>query len=410
MPKTNVWRKKTVRYVHAKSGKRTTRNDPKAVQRTELSKRFYGNLRRSNNTRKQIPLTQDKTTSLTLLQRLQREADKDRALGITIADRRRDEPIDDYLDAYAAVLRGRGRSTLHVTKTFKRASDVLHDAGTTSPATIIANKILKTVHRYHIVGKYDGGRRRVTKRSLETCNHYLRSVKAFSRWLWKTDILVTDPLKNVSLYTADVDRKKIRRALTAQELSILYETTLSAKCYGGKRWRLNGTQRALLYIIAACTGLRASELASLKRSAFTIDDFASVTIKAKHAKGKRSHALPLPKFIISPLRCRLDTLKPTDYVWPGTWAKEYQAGVFFKRDARRAGLAIANDDGETIDFHALRTSFITNLARGGVHPSVAQRLARHSTITLTMNTYTKLDDSVLRDAVELLPDITVAKQ
>ena len=130
MPKTNVWRKKTVRYVHAKSGKRTTRNDPKAVQRTELSKRFYGNLRRSNNTRKQIPLTQDKTTSLTLLQRLQREADKDRALGITIADRRRDEPIDDYLDAYAAVLRGRGRSTLHVTKTFKRASDVLHDAGT----------------------------------------------------------------------------------------------------------------------------------------------------------------------------------------------------------------------------------------------------------------------------------------
>ncbi len=215
MPKTNVWRKKTVRYVHAKSGKRTTRNDPKAVQRTELSKRFYGNLRRSNNTRKQIPLTQDKTTSLTLLQRLQREADKDRALGITIADRRRDEPIDDYLDAYAAVLRGRGRSTLHVTKTFKRASDVLHDAGTTSPATIVANKILKTVHRYHTVGKYDGGRRRVTKRSLETCNHYLRSVKAFSRWLWKTDILVTDPLKNVSLYTADVDRKKIRRALTA---------------------------------------------------------------------------------------------------------------------------------------------------------------------------------------------------
>jgi hypothetical protein len=39
------------------------------------------------------------------------------------------------------------------------------------------------------------------------------------------------------------------------------------------------------------------------------------------------------------------------------------------------------------DFHALRHIFITNLANGGVHPSVAQSLARQSTITRTMDRY-----------------------
>ena len=95
----------------------------------------------------------------------------------------------------------------------------------------------------------------------------------------------------------------------------------------------------------------------------------------------------------------------TDHVWPGTWAKERVAGVLFKRDARRAGLVIINDDDESIDFHALRTSFITGLARSGVHPAIAQRLARHSTITLTMGTYTKLEDAELRSAVDKLPPI-----
>jgi integrase len=41
-----------------------------------------------------------------------------------------------------------------------------------------------------------------------------------------------------------------------------------------------------------------------------------------------------------------------------------------------------------VDFHALRHTFITSLAAAGVHPKTAQMLARHSTITLTMDRYT----------------------
>ncbi len=54
---------------------------------------------------------------------------------------------------------------------------------------------------------------------------------------------------------------------------------------------------------------------------------------------------------------------------------------------RSSFLAYADESGHVIDFHALRHTFITNLARGGVHPKTAQSLARHSTITLTMDRY-----------------------
>ena len=59
----------------------------------------------------------------------------------------------------------------------------------------------------------------------------------------------------------------------------------------------------------------------------------------------------------------------------------------------------------TLDFHSLRVTFVTSLARSGVHPKVAQMLARHSTIEITMGTYTKLDDDELRAGVEALPPL-----
>ena len=64
------------------------------------------------------------------------------------------------------------------------------------------------------------------------------------------------------------------------------------------------------------------------------------------------------------------------------------------------------DDGERVlDFHALRHTFITNLARGGVHPKVAQQLARHSTITLTMDRYSHTVIGELSDALTALPNL-----
>jgi hypothetical protein len=58
------------------------------------------------------------------------------------------------------------------------------------------------------------------------------------------------------------------------------------------------------------------------------------------------------------------------------------------------------------DFHALRHMFISNLARRGVHPKVAQALARHSTITLTMDRYSHTLMGEQADALAVLPDLS----
>ena len=59
-----------------------------------------------------------------------------------------------------------------------------------------------------------------------------------------------------------------------------------------------------------------------------------------------------------------------------------------------------------VDLHALRTTFISSLAAAGVHPRLAQALARHSTITLTMDRYTHTMPEQLTAALERLPDLS----
>jgi integrase len=73
-----------------------------------------------------------------------------------------------------------------------------------------------------------------------------------------------------------------------------------------------------------------------------------------------------------------------------------------------AKITYRDADGRVFDFHALRHQFISNLARGGVHPKEAQALARHSTITLTMDRYTHLALADLTSALDRLPAIGVA--
>ncbi len=57
------------------------------------------------------------------------------------------------------------------------------------------------------------------------------------------------------------------------------------------------------------------------------------------------------------------------------------------------------------DWHSLRHSFITNLAAGGVAPKLAQTLARHSTITLTLDRYTHTFSGDDAAALLALPDL-----
>ena len=75
------------------------------------------------------------------------------------------------------------------------------------------------------------------------------------------------------------------------------------------------------------------------------------------------------------------------------------------RDLRLAGIPKVDERGRTVDVHALRNTFGTLLSKGGVTPRTAQAAMRHSTIDLTMNTYTDPKLLDVAGAMESLPSL-----
>lgn len=97
--------------------------------------------------------------------------------------------------------------------------------------------------------------------SVQTSNHYLRAIKQFTRWLVRQKRLITDPLSHLDLLNVEIDRRHDRRALSDDEV----ERLLAATQAGEMVLKMKPLDRFMLYLCALSTGLRASELASLKR-------------------------------------------------------------------------------------------------------------------------------------------------
>jgi len=72
-------------------------------------------------------------------------------------------------------------------------------------------------------------------------------------------------------------------------------------------------------------------------------------------------------------------------------------------DLATAGIAKADEQGRTVDFHALRYTFATNLHRSGVSSRIAQQLMRHTDPRLTANIYTDAQALDTAHAVNRLP-------
>jgi len=220
------------------------------------------------------------------------------------------------------------------------------------------------------------------------------------------------PVRLLKVTTAD--KKRRRRNLPDDEMAALVAAARrSPEPYAG----LSGPDRAMLYIVAANTGLRASELASLTPKSFSLDgNRATVHCLAGYTKNGEEAVLPLRSEVAAMVREWLADKPAGERLWPGEWAGQRHGAEMIRVDPasprlRRAGLTAADidyedDEGRVADFHALRHTFISNLARAGVHPRNAQALARHSTIDLTMNVYTHVAMGDLHDDVESLAGLT----
>ena len=172
--------------------------------------------------------------------------------------------------------------------------------------------------------------------SIQTSNHYLRAIKQFTRWLVKDRRASDDPLTHMAMLNVSTDRRHDRRPFSEEELSAI----LQAANAGPIVRRMKGPDRAMLYAVAAYTGLRASELASLMPESFDLDsDPATVTVQAAYSKHRRQDVLPLHPSLVALLRPWLAAKPEGQSVWPGNWAKGKEAGAMLKADLERARAA-----------------------------------------------------------------------
>jgi len=330
-------------------------------------------------------------------------------------------PLEKHLETFETAMRGKGGTPEHVERTLTFIRDFLALCRFKNLADLDAARVAACVTDLKRDGPppKEGGKKR-RPLSARAVNARLTALKSFTRWLFRTERMRTDPMMQVAKLNVSSDRRLIRRALLDEEVTSL----IQAAEKGPVVRDMTGAERAMLYRLAVETGLRAGELASLTPTSFHLAglDAATVKVTAAYSKHRRDDILPLRRDVAEavavfiagkPVDARLFAVPPrtaemiqTDLVAAReAWIKDAETKQEW--EARRATTFLADTDGSgrVVDFHALRHTFITRLARSGVVPAVAKSLARHSTIVLTMDHYTHTLIGDERAALDRLPSI-----
>ena len=325
--------------------------------------------------------------------------------------------LADHLKDFNQNLKDRGRTPAYCQLVTTRVQAILDDCEFRQLNDIAADKVEGFLAKLQTKG-----------RSQQTRNDHLTAMKNFLNWMVSNRRLTANPLSHLSGGNVKVDRRLERREMSEEEIRWLLVTVQSGKTIHG----LTGWQRFTLYSVALGTGLRASELASLTPQSLDLaSDPPTVRILAKNEKARRGDTLPLPPDLAELLKGWLPSIESDANLWPGPWAAHKWASKFVQHDlkaAREAWLKAAPDaaereamaktdflsyrdaEGRQADFHALRHTFLSRLGRSGASAKVMQRLARHSTVGLTLDRYTHAGLFDLQSAVEKLPPLpTVAR-
>lgn len=267
-------------------------------------------------------------------------------------------PLEKHLDDWQAYIE-RAKTAAHAEQHRGRASKIVGavEIGLGGPATFQDLTGVRVSAALNDLGL-----------AQSTQNGYLTAIRGFSRWMVKHGRASAEPNGLAMVERVKVtERVVIRRSLTDAERDAL----LSAP-----------DPRRLSYELSLYMGLRANEIRQLTPEAFDLSRM-TLHISAAIGKSKRLDSLPIPEHLVERLTARLAMAKEGERLF---WSPKYTVQLWVRKDT-------GSDD---LDFHCLRHDYCSRLARAGVHPSVAQKLMRHSDINLTMRFYTHLH---LSDAV-----------
>jgi integrase len=175
-----------------------------------------------------------------------------------------------------------------------------------------------------------------------------------------------------------------------------------------ERYGVPAVERVLLYATAIQTGLRSGELRSLTRGRLFLErEKPFITCKAARTKNHKEARQYINRDLADELTAHIQAKLPKAGVFGmphecdvakmlredvaaarAAWLRD--AGTNVDELAHRESsdfLEAVNHEGEALDFHALRHTCGAWLALDGAHPNEVKSVMRHSSITLTMDTY-----------------------
>ncbi len=326
--------------------------------------------------------------------------------------RQASRPVDEHLGDFKNRMKAAGRTADHSTRTENYIREFLVYSSISSIGDIRAD--LATAWAASL---RDGG---MAGRTIQA---RLTAIKGFTKWLAAGDKLLRDPLASVSKPSAKEDRRRERRMLLPAEWRWLSAATLASET----RYEMTGQERCLLYRTAIQTGLRVSELRGLGRGHFHLDgdrpyirvgssstknakvafQYVDQTL-AEHLRVHLAKKMPkAPAFGLPDVFSMADMLRADLAEARQAWLRDAKANP--KERAQREEqdfLLPINESGQGLDFHALRHTCGAWLALRGVQPKVIQSVMRHSTITLTLDTYGHLIAGAEAAAVASTADMT----
>ena len=135
---------------------------------------------------------------------------------------------------------------------------------------------------------------------------------------------------------------------------------------------------------------------------------ATLTIRAEIAKNRTEARLPLAGDLAHDLAPFLQGKLPTASLLALPPRFKDHAPRWLRLDLARAKIPYADAAGRACDVRALRSSFVASLVRSGANVRAVQLLARHSSPTMTLGVYARLDGRDEREAIECAPNLSPA--
>lgn len=330
----------------------------------------------------------DKSVATRMLADCERQAERVRLGYSDRFEQSINDPLANHLKDYRTSLESNRKSPQYIRKTVNRITLIMQRCRFSRWTDVTGSAVEA------IIGSLEHA-------SPSTRNAYLKSIKSFLNWMVVDRRAPESPLAYLRAQRTDVDIRRVRRALTIDELSRLLTAAESGPCHSN----MDGMARSLCYQLALSTGLRANEIRTLRVGSFDFDR-AEVVVEAAYSKRRRRDVQPIPSSLVGRLREHFAFRLPMDQAF----ALCTQPARMIRRDLKAAGIAYRDESGRCADFHALRHTYITNLHRAGVDPKIAQVLARHSSINLTMDCYTHVRSTDVNSAVEKLPNIVASSE